>query len=74
MGGRQADLQQQIVRFLGRNSENLPAPSPAVGGWTVGDCLDVIPAFSSVLNKRVLPTSSVSSVDSRRGRFPGQLR
>ena len=27
MGGRQADLEQQIVRFLGRNSENLPAPS-----------------------------------------------
>lgn len=27
MGGRQANFEQQIVRFLGRNSENLPAPS-----------------------------------------------
>ncbi|MDR6192758.1 hypothetical protein QE372_005092 [Agrobacterium pusense] len=56
MGGRQADLEKQIVRLLGRGSENLPAPSLAVG-WTVGDFLDVIPAFSSVLKKRVLPTS-----------------
>lgn len=73
MGGRQADLEQQIVRFLGRNSENLPAPSLAVGGWTVGDILFVIPAFSYVLKKRVLPASSVSSVASRRGRFPGPI-